>query len=415
MLKRRDLPIVSALITVVIAYSVMPIVSRFFSTYLTTYSYMVLLLVLVAIIIVSKDKEYLSGIVFILTPLLIWEFLIYFVTNPAAVAWGYQMLLDCVPVMLGYFIIKKLGFAQYKFLFTVLFIAFIVTTITTVVGLQVYPDASRYIATISDSNSENAVTYDWANIGGYSFVYFVVLTYPMVIYGYKRKKIHVIFLIIFAILTFILIVNSGYTIALLLFTVSSVFAFFKRDLKVADVILIILISAIVILLLFQLFAELLNSIANVIDNKTIASRLRDLAGGKEGLEQSEDNRLELYLISFTSFLKSPLFGGIFGSYKVGGHSFILDSLSRYGLVGGAVLFFVYRMLYRTFFKPLKSKTGYGYVFWTFIQVLILSLLNTGLWLYVLGFFIPIVVAYIDKKGNKNENSLDSKLGSRLLK
>ena len=246
------------------------------------------------------------------------------------------------------------------------------------------------------------------NIGGYEFVYIFTLVYPAVIYGFKRKKFNIVFLIIFAVLNFLVIVNSGYTIALLMFIVSTIFAFFKRDLKVSEILIILVVAILVIYLLFPLFSELLNLLAKAIENDDIALRLEALAGGTEGLENSEDNRLELYMMSVNSFLSSPLFGGIFSYSTNGGHSFVLDTIAQYGLLGLIAIVLTYRAIYVKFFAVYKGTNGYGYIFWAYLQVLVLAITNTGMWLSALTLFLPLIFGFLNNIGDKNEGIMDSK-------
>lgn len=158
------------------------------------------------------------------------------------------------------------------------------------------------------------------------------------------------------------------------------------------------------------FKEFLLWLANIISSDSVSDRLTALAGGVEGLENFEDNRLQLYTMSLSSFFKSPLFGQLFSSTSyAGGHSFILDSLASYGILGGTTLFFIYRSIYKFFFMPLHDAEGFGFVLWSFVQVIILSTVNTGMWINVLALFIPTILylIYNTNDEDKYENSLDS--------
>lgn len=137
-------------------------------------------------------------------------------------------------------------------------------------------------------------------------------------------------------------------------------------------------------------------------------RLNSLAGGQAGLEQSESNRIFLYERSIRTFFDNPLFGTMLkGGGGVGGHSFILDTIGVYGIFGIALLFFMYRKIYRLFFEPFKNEDGYGYVLWLFLQSILLSCINTGLWLPVLTLFTPVILYKIYGYGEENyEGSLD---------
>ena len=112
--------------------------------------------------------------------------------------------------------------------------------------------------------------------------------------------------------------------------------------------------------------------------------------------------------SFLTF--GPFFGKLLGNPTTsGGHSFILDSLADYGIIGGTALFFCYRNIFRHFCGVFKDKEGYGFVLWAFVQTIILSAVYTGMWLNILTFFIPILLPFI--YGTDSEGSYENSLGS----
>ena len=409
MLKTNKITTITLLIFVVLAYSIMPIVSRLFSAYLTTYAYLAVVLVTVLAVLLIGKQDFLINLFPIIIPLIILNVLIYFSTNPSIIMWVYSLLLNILAIVIGIYVIQSYDTKLLKILTYFILVIHGITALTTIIGLNNNPDAARYLATVADSNEADAVKYGFMNIGGFEFVYSVALIYPAIIYGFKRKKIHVSIVIIYAVIDFILVINTGYTIALLLFIASTVFVFFRNNLTVKNVVIIFVITLLVSLLVFPLFSYLLNALADVIGNETIAERLRDLAGGREGLEASEDNRLALYMMSLTSFITHPLFGGMFNSVSIGGHSEILDKIAQYGIFGLIAIVLIYSAIYKKFFKVYKNESGYGYVFWIFMQAVILSVLNPGMWIYQLALMIPVILAYINQKENKNEGSLDSKL------
>ena len=409
MLKTNKITTITLLIFVVLAYSIMPIVSRLFSAYLTTYAYLAVVLVTVLAVLLIGKQDFLINLFPIIIPLIILNVLIYFSTNPSIIMWVYSLLLNILAIVIGIYVIQSYDTKLLKILTYFILVIHGITALTTIIGLNNNPDAARYLATVADSNEADAVKYGFMNIGGFEFVYSVALIYPAIIYGFKRKKINVAIVVIYAVIDFILVINTGYTIALLLFIASTVFVFFRNNLTVKNVVIIFVITLLVSLLVFPLFSYLLNALADVIGNETIAERLRDLAGGREGLEASEDNRLALYMTSLTSFITHPLFGGMFNSVSIGGHSEILDKIAQYGIFGLIAIVLIYSAIYKKFFKVYKNESGYGYVFWIFMQAVILSVLNPGMWIYQLALMIPVILAYINQKENKNEGSLDSKL------
>lgn len=395
-------------ISLIIAYAIVPIVSRFISTYLTTYFYMLLILYTLSKIIFSRSIHGVDEYMTLLIPFICYEGLTFFIKESSILEWGYQVLLFLLPINLGYYILYD-SHMEIEKLSKIICYALIITVITSVIGLIQYPSAARILATIESSQNEMAIVYDWHNIGGYDFVYTIVLLYPILIYAYKRKKISLIFTIIAVMGILMLILLAEYTIALLFFGVSSLLFFTKRDLRIRDVFIITIIAIIAIWKLDDVFSEFFRQLSNIINSKDISERLLALSGGVAGLEASDDNRILLYQKSINTFLQHPLFGSfIFKEYHIGGHSAILDCLAQFGIIGAGLLFFIYRKIYRIFVRPFAKSVGYGYLVWTFLQTIILSVLNTGFWIYVLTLYVPILACEINEMdGKENENSLGS--------
>ena len=94
-----------------------------------------------------------------------------------------------------------------------------------------------------------------------------------------------------------------------------------------------------------------------------------------------------------------------GYHITGGHSFILDSLAHYGLVGAAILFFMYRAIYNEFYRPFSDKAGYGFVIYSFLMPLGLSVVNTGMWQQNLCVFMPMFLMAIYGKEFAPESAI----------
>ncbi|MBR4909990.1 MAG: hypothetical protein IKZ47_01540 [Clostridia bacterium] len=408
MTKKLLNPITLATI-VVILYSVLPILSVFISTYITTYAYMLLVTFLLGFILLTGGLERLGLMLFFATPMIVYVICSFFVKKDTLLIWGYQSMLFIMPVILGYY------YNEYKpenlSLFSKILMAGIaITAVTTIVGLVQFPQAARILATIAESDNAENIKYGWHNIGGYNFVYICVLMYPMLILAYKLRRINrIVFLTAFSTL-FVLVILSEYTIALILLSITSILFFAGKKLSERQLLIFGVVFFIALFVFWDVFSNFLLWLADVLNSDVLTERLTALANGFAGLEKSESNRIELYRMSLEGFAASPLFGRIIGEYSVfGGHSFILDSLAQYGILGGMAIVFVYRNIYRWFFKPFKSSPGYGYVLWSFVQAIILSTVNTGMWLEVLAFFIPATLFLIHKPDSEEtyEDSMDS--------
>ena len=391
--KKAKVSLFGILIAFIIIYTVTPIVPQIVSDYLSTYAYMLLVLLVFAVLFLSGGMENLLSYLLFLLPLILLEAL-SFSRSADTLLWGYQVLLALLPMLLGYYLVKKKPTFT-PFLQKALLLVLLITLLTTCIGLIRYPLASRTLATIESSDSAVLRLYNYNNIGGYDFVYYIVLLYPVLILAHKQKKVGRFVMILGAVAAVTLSLLSEYTTAFLLVLLSSVFLLFRRNLTIKRILLYSFLGLLLFTLLGSLFSRFLVWLSNTVQSEEMAYRLYDLSKGWGGLENSEDARLPLYLKSLSSFLEAPLFGSLLSRTKgVGGHSFFLDSLVHYGLFGGAILFLIYRKIYRTFFLPYQKQPTFGYVFWIFLQTLILSLINPGMWLWVLCFFVPLFLTAI---------------------
>ena len=411
-----NLTVRNLIVSYILLYSIMPIVQRLTSRYLTTYFYMAIVMLLVLLILVLDRPENLNLYGSFLFPFILYEFLTYFTAKHEIFLWGYQTLLFLLPVILGYYFTQDDSRVLSSYSRIILF-ALIVTMITTIIGCINNPYAARLLATTSDSQDATVSSFDLQNIGGYSFVYDMVLLYPVLILAYKTKKIKLFPTIIIAVVVLSTIVYSEYTIALLLFILSSTLFFTKRNLSARGIVLISIFAVLFLLLFSNVVVDFLTWLSGIVNSEVVSDKIQALAGGTTGLEQAEDNRFALYQTSLNVFYSHPIFGTLIEQTRIdGGHSFLLDNLAQFGFLGGVLMFFMYKNIFKRFFLPFKDKPGFGYVIWVFVQTLILSLVNTGMWLDVLCLFAPIMFYWIygtesKTEDEKNENTVDSKLTS----
>ena len=388
-----NLTIRNLIISYVLLYSIMPIVSRLTSNYLTTYFYMIVVVALVVLILVLDRPENLNEYGTFLLPFIIYGVLTYFTTAQDVVMWGYQTLLFWLPVIMGYYFTQN-TMRIIPVYTNLIILAIAITMVTTIVGCIRNPSAARILATVS-SNDAASSTYDMQNIGGYNFVYIMILLYPVLILAYKTKRIRIGTTLILTAVILTTVIVSEYTTALLLFIISSFLFLTKRTLSARGIVVISIIAFLFLAFFTNAISDFLRWLGGLTGSDVIARRLDALAGGTTGLEASEDNRIELYRMSLNTFGGSPIFGTLFeGKRHDGGHSFILDNFAQFGILGAGLMYFMYHRIFRRFFLPFKDKPGFGYVVWTFIQAIILSIVNTGMWLEVLCLYAPILFYWI---------------------
>lgn len=293
-------------------------------------------------------------------------------------------------------------------------VAFYAITIsTTYIGNIVFPQASRLMATFT-SNDATYKLYTLYNIGGFSFVYEVALLVPLLVYFIKSKRLNKVLGTVILVVIGMFFLNVEYTAALVLF-LASVSLLFVPRLTVRKVITIVVVVIILALLLGGVVADLLDGLSDLLPSSTMAARLdyfaKVLRGEDVGETEGSGDRMALYSKAINEFIDSK-FMGTWGTTEGSEHSFILDSLAKYGIIGIGTLLLTYTVIYKGFVGAHKSKDYYPYLVWMYIMALFLAVLNPKLNQYVFIFMIPLfarVVDYYKAKGGKvDENSVDSK-------
>lgn len=378
----------------IILYSVSPIVYRATSTYLTTYFYMIITVLTVVYTFIACKLRNIKEYIFFLIPFVIFEILQMLISKEDDVLLlGYQILLFMLPVCLGYYLINN---SKKQNIYTPVFLVVTgITVITTIIGCIANPNAARTLATTATSQDPIAVLYDWQNIGGYTFVYQTVLLYPVAVMAFKLKRIHIVVFVAITVMLFAMVINAEYTLALICMLFSSLMLFVNKKTTKRKLMMILIFGALGVIVFPNVVIAIVTYIGDAIGNPEMAEKLTAAFSGGDALNSLEDNRLERYLQSLGTFIQHPLFGkAIEGSGKIGGHSTIFDTLGNFGLLGGTLLFFMYRGIYKTFLKPFSGDYGFIYLFWMFLETIALSCLNTGLWYNNLCVFAPIMVCTI---------------------
>ena len=388
-------------LTVILLYSLVPLVPQLISQTVTTYFYMFVVLWTIFIIVFARRETSISVYLPVILPFVFYNLCTYLFNNGSLIIWGYKFFLAILPVTIGYYIIRErknsldsIGWLTFGLL--------CITCTTTIIGLIRFPMASRILATIGESQDPVSVKYNWNNIGGYDFIYTVVLLYPLLILAWKKKKIKLPIAIGLTVGIYAMVILSEYTIALLLIIISTALYFVPASFNKWGIVIMTVLGIFALIVLWGPITDFLTWLADVLESDTVSDRLDGIAGGSEGLDSLEDNRMEPYRMSLQSFFASPLLGRILFNRGpgIGGHSAILDIMATYGIGGLVLLVFMYRAIYKYFLKEHSNKLGFGFVIWFFIQAVLLSILNTGLWFFVLCVFGPIFINMIFKEKSK---------------
>lgn len=300
-----------------------------------------------------------------------------------------------------------------KVLLIVFLTCYIITSITTIIGCNKYPQASRLLASGNDDNPDIIYLYHSMNIGGFDFVYNLSLLLPLYIAFLKlpdrnvagritsrRKKI-----ILF--LAFILflwaIVSAEYTTALLFAIAGTILLFipiYKVSLKRMAGYFVIL--AVAFLLVKELIIVNKDFIADIFGSDYISDRIGSLIDIMSGGNSSDNtdliSRFDNWDISIRYFLYKPLFGA---ATNGGGHSYILDNLADKGLFALIAMVIMYSSVRKKIISPLSSSMFYPYYVIVYSFNIVLGFLNPFNGLLIFTYIIPLHHCYFSQYENTN--------------
>lgn len=304
--------------------------------------------------------------------------------------------------LVSLYLIQNTSMQSKRNVLLLVLIGYAVTCVTTYLGCLSYPGAARQMATGMSEEGDLFNMYRQLNIGGFAFVYTLVLLLPIVLYVIRGRQKFWILFILFGIAAVMAIIEMEYTTALLLMLINFLLFFLPRYFNASDLKSKLWIFVVAGILVWLVLPSILDAIIPYVSSETMSSRLLDLSASLKGdVVQSQDgdmeSRSELYMVSIKGFLSSPIWGTF---TKAGGHSFLLDTMSKYGLIGLGLLIVMYKRAYTLFIKPYKSQPYFGYVLFAFIMTLVLAVLNPKDNLLVLTFLIPLFCESYSNETNK---------------
>lgn len=273
-------------------------------------------------------------------------------------------------------------------------IGYFITSVTTYLGCMAYPSASRFQAAVGDEdNPEVLRLYRSLNIGSFTFIYTIVLVIPLMLYYVKQKKSHYYFAAVFILMGIFAIIQSEYTTAFLLMACEILLLFFPATSNAKAFKRSIFPILIIVLCIIAVLPLILESIMHFVGSERIADRMEDLIAAWTGnISYSGEGDMELrqnqYEISWETFVSHPVFG-VLGWGQDGGHSFFLDNLARYGLIGLGLMIYMVYTIYKLFIKPYKSFGFYGYILVVLLLAIVMAILNPKDNLIVLIFISPL--------------------------
>lgn len=391
----------------------MPVVSYYVNTYITML--LLVALVIAFLIKLSNSKIMISMLSLLCVPAYIMFLVDFCYAKDFSILYSaWSFFLFVLPLFLGKVIVSRQYKSSRRVVIVSIILVYLITAVTTITGLSAFPNASRLLAT----GGEYYKTFYPYNIGGYGFIYSLVLLHPLIV-GVLRKKTNIFFAIIFSCVAGFCIIKSAYTIALLLFVISLVAYLLpvsnEKKLNSGRLVLFVII----IIILMALTVPILNALSEweVIDEQ-VSQKIKDVVNVLTGNEVEgigAESRQKRYEMSFGAIAQNPILGLRIGkAVKTGGHSFILDTIAKWGIVGMSFMT-IFFMQFLQFYKKITAKSVAGYYSILFlVLVVVLSALNPTFWEFELGLIAPLLLCELSEdKETKGKKPRTNNILSRV--
>lgn len=281
-------------------------------------------------------------------------------------------------------------------------ICLVITCITTYIGNETIPGASRALASIWAEDAEQAHFLRRMNIGGFEFAYLLTLLMPLLVYVFKQGigKVLSIVIILIGGIFFLTIVKTEYTTALVFLILGMMTILMPKNYTPKQMIVYTIAGGIFAFLFTSILLSILGHFADNTESAIIAERLEGILDILSGNLTSGDTniRQEVMRISWQSFVKNPLTG----SDKTGGHSYILDTMAHFGIFGVLFVIIVFSSLFKLCIQPYKGSTSYGALLFVFIAQIGLCIVNTMIIELMFFVFVPMIAYLMRDQGKTVE-------------
>lgn len=294
---------------------------------------------------------------------------------------------------------SKSDFDKTKFVFLPLLALLSIWNFLTFTAYAEQADISRQLV----RNFSGAETYMNQGIGGFGLVYTQIILIPIVLHliQYKvfKNKLLNVFLLFYLASVVWLILNAGYSLAVINFLFTTTIYLFSNKRKIR--VLLFSLLALGIILFFSSL-PILEFLLGWVKHQEYIEKIRDIYSWRTNfvLVGSVESRWEFYWQSLELFLKSPLWGQL-SNAEIGNHSAILDNFAQYGLLGGLIFI---RILFRAPLIYLKKSNDHRFklALSVLVSLLISSLTNSivgpmGITLFLM---YPIIWHQLEKRSGE---------------
>ncbi len=327
----------------------------------------------------------------------------------------YLILQWLVWPFIGYFVIENLSSKSQKVALGAFLTCFVITSITTIYGCYIYPDAARLQANgnYRIERADMVAVFRGMNIGDFQFVYTVVLMIPIILCACRNYFRNKVFGYLMLALLLFTIYKTQYTTASLLSIIAVLFLILPATYNSRRPTLWLILFIVLAIIAAPLFSGLLEFVSSSTNSDLLSVRLSELSQSLSGEEMDESTdygtRLYLWELSLNTFFKYFFTGVYFITYRsqaymyVGGHSFILDTMARFGVIGLLLLVWMFRTLFKIYIKPYSQRPEYVYLLVVYAINIAQCLLNTLSIEIVFVYLIPLFMSLSSQKSDKKSS------------
>lgn len=302
-----------------------------------------------------------------------------------------------------------------RHLFIFLSMIYFVTAITSIIGLNRYPLASRelgrgatYDTSLDFVKYKNI--YHRMNIASWGQVYGMLFAIPAALMIWKRKR--KLFFLALLIATFIMLISSQITFAVLLAAALIIGGFISQESNSKTILFTIAIALAVVIVLLYL-ENILSTVINLteqagLDFLTIKlNDMKVLLLYKSAIGDASARGI-LYQRSIDTFLDNPVVGLIFSGRasldKIGHHSEFLDILGTFGFIGLAIMIGAFLAYFRFLKKTEKQRRkDLLIIYFVFIVLFIINPVFNSPQIFVGAFLYPLLASRHCDLRERDEN------------
>lgn len=256
-------------------------------------------------------------------------------------------------------------------------IVMLVYPIFMVLTLRAYVVNPRISRMLVNNQNVDVAAYSYQGVGGYGMIYSLVFYNIICLYWLLFRKERKLLAGLNYALSLLTVLKAGYSIALISLVAGTfiVVALGRQNRVDSRLFLLIVVGGLALLLVYLTKDSIISAVTGMVQGTLYEQKWEDIVVSLQG--ESSTGTLEarniLYQYSIQNFLEHPILGTwTTGAFMFGGHSLILDTFARFGIVGGIPI--IYILIYYPL-KQIQRKRCFGLSVAILFEILFIGAFN----------------------------------------